>query len=162
MSNKTKIILLLVLAVVGLGVPIIVLTSGQTGVGAKLIEFTEDKPAEAVQRKADLPTPEIGYVRMAPLNITVVKEGRPRYQMLYEIALELPNPENKDRAYALMPKLQDAFMRDLYQDPDGGDGAIDPADLDRLKKRLLKSSDQVLGAGLVSQVLIVRAARIGR
>jgi flagellar basal body-associated protein FliL len=113
-------------------------------------------------KKADLPVPNLSYVRLQPMNISVIRDGRPRYQVLYEIALEVPNVENKERIAVLMPRFQDAAMRVLYQNPDGGDGAIDPEDLDRLKADLQKSADAILGKGLVSQVLIVRAMRIDR
>jgi flagellar basal body-associated protein FliL len=162
-SKQNKIILLGVLALVLLGVPIGILLSGKTGMGAKLAGLTDTAEApEAAPKVADLPVPDLSYVRLQPMNVTVIRNGRPSYQVLYEIALEVPNVANKERIAVLMPRYQDAVMRTLHQNPDGGDGAIDPADLDRLKLALHKSADAILGQGLVSQVLIVRAMRIDR
>ncbi|HEX2113178.1 MAG TPA: hypothetical protein VHM01_02130 [Alphaproteobacteria bacterium] len=74
----------------------------------------------------------------------------------YSLVVEFTDSESRDRAKTIMPKLMDAYIRDLHvltSRPGAGDIGADPA---VAKRYLLQSSQRILGADAVKDVLIER------
>ena len=65
----------------------------------------------------------------------------------------------RDDAAALKPRLQDAFLRELYSRTIATGDAAGNVDFDGMKKRLLKQARAVLGNDKVIDVLGTRAMR---
>ncbi len=101
------------------------------------------------------------YVRMDPMTAPVYRKNRVRYYVFLTINLLMSDDEAKSRAYKLMPKLRDAFLRELHGDSILREDGPKGLDLYSLKKRLMSQARKVLGAKAVSDVLITNAIRGG-
>ena len=77
------------------------------------------------------------------------------------IELQIPDPDKVSVVAQSMPKLRDAFIRELYSRPVGTPEGLGPSEMDELKRRLLAQGRKVLGKELLDDVLIVNAMRIG-
>lgn len=74
----------------------------------------------------------------------------------YRLVVEFADPEARDRAKTIMPKLMDAYIRDLHiltSRPAAGEYGADPV---VAKRYLLESSKRILGDEAVKDVLIER------
>jgi hypothetical protein len=72
----------------------------------------------------------------------------------YTLVVEFADAEARDRAMTIMPKLMDAYIHDLHvltSRPAAGDKGADPA---VAKRYLLQSSQRIMGAEAVKDVLI--------
>lgn len=101
------------------------------------------------------------YVRMDPVTAPVYRKNRVRYYIFLTINLLMSDAEAKAEAYKLMPKLRDAFLRELHGDSILREDGPKGLDLYGLKKRLMNQARKILGAKAVSDVLITNAIRGG-
>lgn len=110
---------------------------------------------EAPDGKPPLPA-EPAFVKLAPINIPVIKGNQVTQQVDILLELELAQGKTKGDVEPKLPELQDAFLTDLYvifqQRPD----ASQPIDGALLKERLHRTADRILDPGLVKDVLIMR------
>ncbi|MFT6558810.1 MAG: hypothetical protein ACJAYR_002688 [Sneathiella sp.] len=97
------------------------------------------------------------YLELKPLSVPIRrKNGDIRYYMFMTVSLEFDEKEKKDGTRKLIPRVRDAFLKDLsgrtvlYKDKTRG------VDYDRLKKRLLTQANQVLGKKAPSDILVVK------
>ena len=102
------------------------------------------------------------FVDVEPLVVSVFAGERTVSTIALEIKLEVPDAAKEAELRTLMPRLKDAFLRDLHgamprlRTPDGR------VDLEAVKRRLLVVAERVAGDGSVSEVLIQSAAEMRR
>jgi hypothetical protein len=97
------------------------------------------------------------YVRMPPIVLPVFVGNRIARRAGVVLALELEPGKTEAEMEPKRRKLYDAFITDLYAlyDQEGGDDRV--IDAERIKQRLQETSDRILGAGFVHEVLIQQA-----
>lgn len=99
------------------------------------------------------PEAEPLYVELDPLTVPVIRGGAVAKYILLEVTLEVADPAAQELIDARMPRLKDAFLRDLH-----AFFAARPLDaalnVRTVKKRLMGVSARVLGEGRVVDVLI--------
>lgn len=97
------------------------------------------------------------YVRMPPIVLPVFVGNRIARRAGVVLALELEPGKTEAEMEPKRRQLYDAFITDLYAlyDQEGGDDRV--IDAERIKQRLQETSDRVLGAGFVHEVLIQQA-----
>lgn len=96
------------------------------------------------------------YMRIERIVVPKIADNSVPKLFTYTLIVEFADAESRERAKVIMPKLMDAYLRDLHvltSRPAAGDGAPDP---EVTKKYLLQSSQRILGADAVKDVLIER------
>ena len=101
------------------------------------------------------------YVRIDNLSIPVIVGKRVRHSILLSITLQVPNSRAKTDIMAVMPRLRDALLRDLFTRPVQEDRTTGAIDLDDLKRRLLDTARTVADPDDVNDVLVLKAVRMG-
>lgn len=101
------------------------------------------------------------YVRVDNLTIPVIVGRRVKHSILLSITLQVPNSRAKTDVTAMMPRLRDALLRDLFTRPVQEDSTTGAIDLDDLKQRLLATSRSIAGPDDVNDVLVLKAVRMG-
>ena len=95
------------------------------------------------------------YVEFNPILLPIVGDRRVDQFVNIVVALEVADQESADRAIALAPRLNDAYLRSLYGTLHSRDvlhhGVVD---LPLIKRRLVEESNRVLGTGTVQDALI--------
>lgn len=121
------------------------------GVGYFLF-FANRHPAMAEPERP--PAPPV-YVEFNPILLPVVGDGRVEQTVNIVFALEVADQEAANRAIALAPRLNDAFLQALYGTLHRREvmrnGVLD---LSAIKRRLVEESNRVLGQGVVRDVLV--------
>jgi flagellar FliL protein len=98
------------------------------------------------------------FVQLDPLSVPLPREGKP--PLYHFVTLTLQTTElDKPKLVEMMPRLRDAFLRDLNANSVGRNDGSGELDLDLLKRRILKLTEQVMGGPIATDVLIVRTAR---
>ena len=123
-------------------------------------------PAHAAseEKKPDTQAEDIKerFLKMDPFNAPLPPNDKgQRRQIFLMIELQIPDPDKVSVVAQRMPKLRDAFIRELYSRPVGTPEGLGPSEMDELKRRLLAQGRKVLGKELLDDVLIVNAMRIG-
>lgn len=122
-----------------------------------LIVFTA--PAAAKGGKGqDYETLENGpyYMRLERIVVPRIHANVVEAIVTYVLVAEFKDPEARDRAKLVMPKLMDAYVRDLYVLTSRAGTSGDGVDLAVAKTYLMASAARVLGAEAVKDVLIER------
>ena len=101
------------------------------------------------------------YVRIDNLSIPVIVGRRVRHSILLSITLQVPNSRAKTDVMAVLPRLRDALLRELFTRPIQEDSTTGAIDLDDLKRRLLSTSQSIAGPDDVNDVLVMKAVRMG-
>ncbi len=94
------------------------------------------------------------FFQMEPFSLAVIRETGVRSRMVVSLALELVEPDARTAVEKALPRLNDAFLTDLYGVaalPWPGGRSLDP---ELVKHRLLKIAKRILGPGKVKAVLI--------
>jgi len=94
------------------------------------------------------------YVEMEPLTAPFIRDGKFAQYVVLVVNLEVANDTNAEIVQSEMPRLRDAFVRELH-----ALAAMRPADqrlinVARVKARLLAGANRVTGPGVVRDVLI--------
>jgi hypothetical protein len=96
------------------------------------------------------------YMQMERIIVPKIQDNAVQKLFTYSLIVEFADAEARDRAKTIMPKLMDAYIRDLHvltSRPAAGDVGADPV---VAKRYLLQSSQRILGAEAVRDVLIER------
>ena len=138
-----------------------VLLLAGVGVGAWI--FLQHGEAEAGTAEPDVPDVPYDpiYVEFNPIQLPILRDDTVEQLVTFVVTLEVPDEIAGDRVIALAPRLNDALMLDLYGALDAGsillaNGVIDVA---RLKDRIVRRSADVLGEGVVTDVLVQMIAQ---
>lgn len=146
------------------GVLALLLAGGGGGGYFMFVAGAKAEKAEAAEEDSPpsppLPElPKVTFFKLDPLNVPFTDASKPRRLMLV-VSLELRDADAKARVEHLLPRLRDAFLQDLYGRPlearAGGQ-----TDFDQIKSRLMARSEAVLGANVVTGVLVQQAVRTG-
>ncbi len=122
--------------------------------------LAEETAAPAAGEKGDK-EPSI-FVKIEPMQLVVRSQQGRNYQVLLTLNLELVEASDKPKVEKMVPRLRDAFVRELYGIPMSAAGQWTAGDLESVKNRLRAQSNRVLGAELIASVLIQQAIPINR
>ncbi len=142
------------------------------GAGAAGAYFYFDKPAEAAAGPVDEAAraehdakieeaaegalmPEEQFVQLDPLVLPVIGENGVTQTVSLVVSIEVPDVATAEEVKRLSPRLQDAFIQDMY-------GALNRKDsmekgvlkIAPLKERLNRVSARVLGETKINEVLL--------
>lgn len=125
------------------------------GGGGAYFVLQKDGLAEAAEPEGVGPVAEPVYVEFNPILLPIVGDRRVEQFINIVVALEVHDQEAADRAIAMAPRLNDAYLRSLYGTLHSRDvlhnGVVD---LPLIKRRLVEESNRVLGTGTVQDALI--------
>ena len=99
------------------------------------------------------------YVEMESLAAPVMRKGRLSHYIHIVVTLEVADRDKIEGVEGRIPALRDAFLRELYRAPVAGQGEYSNFDLKAAKSRLLEVAREVVGEGLVSDVLVMQTIR---
>lgn len=101
------------------------------------------------------PRPDFEYIEMRPLVLPVITERGLMQQVSLVISLEVPYG-GTEPVKALMPKLADAYISDLYGALGVGQGLMKDGavNMPAIHKRLTKNTIRVMGPDKVHSVLL--------
>ena len=94
------------------------------------------------------------FVDVAPLVIPVFSGSDLAAQIQINVKLEIVGSDNERKINRLLPKLNDAFLRDLYAFIPRLLRESDRLNVFVLKKRMQLIADKVAGPGVIESVLI--------
>lgn len=98
------------------------------------------------------PRVEPVYMQMSPLLIPVIQNGELKRNIYIALRVEL-EPEKRAEGEAAMPRLQDLYMRALYDMVPEQQKEQPNLDLDKIRERLLQISDRAIGKGVVKDII---------
>jgi hypothetical protein len=102
------------------------------------------------------------FVKIEPMQVVVRSQNGRNYQILLTVNLEVAEPKDRPKVEKMVPRLRDAYLRELYGVPMAAQGQWRADEMDSIKHRLLLQSNRVLGAEMVSSVLIQQAIPINQ
>lgn len=112
----------------------------------------DQEGAQLEAKKTDDPN----YLNMENLAIPIIRNRRIEKHVILKVSLEMMDEDTLEFAKPYMPRLKDAFIKDLYdyysyQSP----GA--KINTEAIKGRLKEAGDKVVGRGKIQKVLIQAA-----
>lgn len=117
---------------------------------------SEEELAAQAEAEANRPPAPPIFVEFNPIQVPIVDDDSPEQLVNVILALEVDSQADADRIITLAPRLNDAFLIELYgglsTDDLIGDNQL--VNVERLKRRLMQAADRVLGEGAVNDVLI--------
>ncbi|MFN4310914.1 MAG: flagellar basal body-associated protein FliL [Ferrovibrio sp.] len=145
---------LIILAIVVL----LTLAGGGVAVYLLIIAPKSQSEAEAVDPN-DPPPPPVpkrpAFIPLEPFSVYVRPEGQPSREIIVILHLEVP-PDNVPQVNEKMHLLRDAYIRELLKgDPIEVPARFTARDLYVVRDRLRAPTEQVMGKGLVTQVLLL-------
>ena len=98
--------------------------------------------------------PEAQFVDLETINIAVIRNRRVEKHVVIQVSLEVANNEARVEVSKALPRIKDAFIKDMYDyyaiAPAGQQGV----NVEAIKKRLKRTVDTVMRDGSVKDVLI--------
>ncbi len=126
------------------------------GAAAWFFLLRKTEPVEAPPPPKPAPA---SYVVIEGMSVPLRTAEKPWSTLWMNLALEIPKAEDVGEIQNVMPRVRDAFVRDLQAHPIGQNGTWNEKDIDTMTERLGKQADKVLGPGKVSRVLIRNALK---
>ena len=103
--------------------------------------------------------PDPLYIDFDPIQVPVIENGQVTRHVTLRIMLQVNSKDVGDHLIDQAPRLNDAYLADLYGSLHEGSGVRDGVvNLDHLKRRLLAVSSSVVGDGKVRDVLVQMVA----
>lgn len=129
-------------------------TAGAAGAAFGLKEEVVGPPPPPPLAVEAVPLADPVFVRMDPLHIAFYIGNGDRRRLAVTARLEVDAAKRNDEAvYALMPRLREAFVRALSERPLPGAAAGKP-ELVHIKNRMRAAAIEIVGAGVVADVLV--------
>jgi hypothetical protein len=97
------------------------------------------------------------FIPVDRITVAVFRDGEVAQHLIFILKLEITDRNASGVVIEKMPRLTDAFMRDLHALASAPSAAQDGLDMVQAKRRLLASSVRVLGPNVVRDVLIDRS-----
>lgn len=98
--------------------------------------------------------PETSFVQLDPFVVPVIRNGQLQRHVTLSLAIEAKDPASRAKVEAAMPRVRDAFARDLHAFlavvPYDGSGAL----LQSMTQRLARVAERAVGGGLIKAVLL--------
>jgi len=139
-----------------------VLLLGGGGAGAYFMLLKEKPPAEEAEKKPEPPqvdqTPR-RFVNVENLTAPLPGNGKHNDWIFFEISLEVRTDDDKKSLVVVMPRLRDAFLREIYARSVLKKDGTDQIDMDGVRERFRKVANQVVGGEIVHDVLITKTLR---
>jgi hypothetical protein len=109
----------------------------------------------ASAEKSDAPPPEYEYIELKPLTLPIITDKGLTQQVSLMVSLELPYGKLEEVKF-LMPRLADAYLRDLYGVLGVGGAMMKGGLIDvvAVKQRLAAVTVSIAGEGKVNDVLL--------
>lgn len=102
--------------------------------------------------------PPTNFVTLEPFVVPIIRNGQLQRHVTLAIVIEAKDQDAKGKVEAAMPRLRDAFVRDLHAYlavvPYDGSGTL----LQAMMQRLARIADGTVGAGRIKAVLLQGAA----
>lgn len=140
---------------------LVVLASlGGGGFAVYLFLFAPKKQEEMAHLDPNDPPPEAplkrpAFIPLEPFSVYVMPEGQPPREVMVILHLEVP-PDNVPLVNERMHVLRDRYIRELLKgDPITVPARFTSKDLFQLRDRLRGPTDEILGKGVVTQVLLL-------
>ncbi|MBP7252309.1 MAG: hypothetical protein KBA75_02350 [Alphaproteobacteria bacterium] len=95
------------------------------------------------------------YVSIGPIILPIITDEGPQQIMTMIVSLQVDDTSASDKVREQLPRLVDAYMRALYGKLDTGNmhhGVI--VDIDFIKRKVAKATEEIMGKGIVEDVLI--------
>jgi hypothetical protein len=97
------------------------------------------------------------FIPVDRITVAVFRDGEVTQHLIFILKLEISDRNASGVVIEKMPRLTDAFMRDLHTLASAPNAAQEGLDMVQAKRRLLASSVRVLGPNVVRDVLIDRS-----
>lgn len=94
------------------------------------------------------------FVDLESVTIAVIRNRRIEKHVVLQISLEVPDEEARVAVSHALPRVKDAFIKDLYDYYAVRPAARDGINVEAIKKRLKRTVEYVMGPGRVREVLI--------
>lgn len=117
----------------------------------------EEKAAAAA---AALRAREPVFVQLEPLNVPVLRTDNRRYIYAIAMTMQVHDEKAKEQVQQQMPRIRDAFLRQVNGQPLEGKAGTDAVDLDLLKRKLHGQAAKIVGEGIVEDLLFHRVVRL--
>lgn len=98
------------------------------------------------------------FVNLDPLTVPVTGDERLRSGVLLRVTLEVPDIATKNDVMQVLPRINDAILREFYARPAGRPDGSEFIDLEQATSRIGRIVDGVVGEGRVRGVLLEKAA----
>jgi flagellar protein FliL len=139
--------------------PLLLLGGG--GAGAWFFFFNKpavaDKAAAEAKKEPEKPAPEAVFVDVGEIIVPVYnRDGKDNF-MIARLQLQISDVMPADKVRYMLPRLRDAFIGTLGTMAGRGELGDDSQRNATIKHALQLASDRILGANVVSDVLIQRA-----
>ena len=150
--------------VLGGGVAYFLVPSGEESVEEAVEEAIEEEAEEdaeedhAEEGGHGASLPELQFVKMEILALPVVRKKVLSHYVHVEANLQSPDKRAKQEILDALAQVRDAIIREFYRTPLTAAGGSN-VDLVVLKARLKAAATQVLGEGVVEDVLLVNVIR---
>ncbi len=117
----------------------------------------EDAEGEALEE--ELPEEPAGppvYVEFNPMQVPLLSERGVEQMITLVIALQVRDNGVGDEVIELAPRLNDAYLLELYGSLEQGEVMLENGmiDLSAVKRKLLEASTEVLGDGMIDDILV--------
>jgi flagellar basal body-associated protein FliL len=110
---------------------------------------------ESAPKKADIAkTADILFVDLESLTVAVIRNSRVEKHVVLQVSLEVPDEATRANVSKALPRLKDAFIKDLYDYYAVRTPGSDGINVEGIKKRLKRTSDLIMGEGVIRAVLI--------
>ncbi|WP_366656353.1 hypothetical protein [Fodinicurvata sp. EGI_FJ10296] len=127
---------------------------GAVGVGGWAFMKHGDALA-AMLPETEAAAPDPIFVEFEPIRIPVIANGQVTRLVTLQIMLQVDSNEVGDSLIDQAPRLNDAFLADMYGDLHEGRGVRNGVvNLDHVKRRLMAVSASVMGENAVRDVLV--------
>lgn len=94
------------------------------------------------------------FVEMEPLTAPFIRDGKFAQYVVLVVNLEVASSGAEDKVRKRMPKLRDAFVSELHSLAARRPPNQKLINIARIKARLLAGADQVMGSGVVRDILV--------
>ncbi|MGA0394625.1 MAG: hypothetical protein ACO3MW_11265 [Rhodospirillales bacterium] len=132
----------------------IILIAGGTFGALKFLKLGPfaDKSAQEANKPKPIEPPR--FIDMPQLNVPIFAQDKVAGTVLIQLKLETVGTANEAKVNRILPRLNDAFLRELHTFIPRLLQKTQRLDVFILKRRLQMVSDRVVGKGVVSNVLV--------
>jgi flagellar basal body-associated protein FliL len=99
------------------------------------------------------------FVPLEQMGVPILRGDRVNAYYFVAVSLQVPDEAKRTAVNDRLPLLKDAFLRDVYVHSAMRSDEPDSLDFNALKQRFMNLSQQILGPGVVEDVLITRAIK---
>ena len=134
-----------------LGVVVVLLAGG----GGTVYFFRADLFGGGEPKKADIAkTPDVLFVDLESLTVAVIRNRRIEKHVVLQVSLEVADEPSRAEVSKALPRLKDAFIKDLYDYYAVRMPGQDGINVEGIKKRLKRTGEEIMGGGKIRAVLI--------